>query len=141
MRGDGCPICLDIDKEETQFALRVAELSVSNLMLARNQYTRGYCLLALREHATELHLLSQEKRNAFFDDLTLAGTAIAQVFRADKMNYQQLGNLVPHLHWHIIPRYYGDAAPGRAMNPDAGRRILKEDEYQSMIAELREVLR
>ncbi len=140
VRGDGCPICADIGKPENRYALRVAELQVSNLMLAKNQYARGYCLLILREHATELHLLPQEKREAFYYDLMRAGAAIANVFKADKMNYQQLGNAVPHLHWHIVPRYYGDAAPGRPMRPDAGRRLLERAEYERLIAALRKEL-
>lgn len=53
------------------------------------------------------------------------------------MNYQLLGNLVPHIHWHIVPRYWGDPAPGRPLNPDSGRRLLKPEEYRQIIAELR----
>lgn len=139
--GDNCPICADLGSVEKKFAIGVAELEVSNLMLVRNQYARGYCLLTYREHATELHLLPQEKRDAFYRDFTRAGAAVARVFKADKMNYQQLGNLTPHLHWHIVPRYYGDAAPGRPMNPDAGRKILRHTEYENMIAALRAELR
>ncbi len=141
VRGDNCPICADLGKAENKFAFRVAEFKVSNLMLARNQYARGYCLLTYREHATDLHLLPLEKRDSFYRDLMRAGAAVARVFKAEKMNYQQLGNLTPHLHWHIVPRYYGDAAPGRPMNPDAGRRILQRSEYDNMIAALRSALR
>lgn len=141
VRGDNCPICANIGKEENEFAFRVAELEVSDFMLARNQYARGYCLLTYREHASDLHRLPPFKREAFFRDLMRAGAAAASVFRADKMNYQELGNLAPHLHWHIVPRYYGDAAPGRPMRVGAGRRILQRAEYDGLIAALRAELR
>ena len=39
-----------------------------------------------------------------FDDLAKAGNALQKVFNADKMNYNILGNLIPHLHTHILPR-------------------------------------
>ncbi len=110
-------------------------------MLSKNQYARGYCVLIYREHATELHLLSQQKRDAFFSDLMRAGSAVARAFQTAKLNYQQLGNLVPHLHWHIVPRYYGDAAPGRPMYPDAGRRLLEASRYAEIIATLRNALK
>jgi diadenosine tetraphosphate (Ap4A) HIT family hydrolase len=136
VRGDDCSICADIGKAENRFGFRVAELEVSNLMLARSQYARGYCLLTYREHATDLHLLPQGKFEAFNRDLVRAGTATARVFKADKMNYQLLGNLAPHLHRHVLPRYYGDAASGRPMNPDIGKRVQKRADYDYLIAEL-----
>ena len=107
------------------------------MRLPKNQYARGYCTLIFREHATELHELSPEKQAALMRDLARAGAAIARVFKPDKMNYQLLGNLVPHIHWHIVPRHWGDPAPGRPISPDSVRRLLKLEEYRQIIAELR----
>lgn len=137
VRGDNCPICADVEHEETSRGFLVARLEISNLVLQKNQYARGYCVLLYREHATDLHLLPPDKRDAFFSDLMRAGAAIAHVFKSDLMNYQQLGNAVPHLHWHLVPRYYGDVAPSRPMRPDAGRKILLRAEYDKVIATLR----
>ena len=39
--------------------------------------------------------------------------AIAAAFRPRKLNYELLGNTVPHLHWHLFPRYDDDPSPGR----------------------------
>jgi diadenosine tetraphosphate (Ap4A) HIT family hydrolase len=39
------------------------------------------------------------------------GQALETVFKPLKMNFEILGNAVPHLHGHIVPRYYGDPAP------------------------------
>jgi diadenosine tetraphosphate (Ap4A) HIT family hydrolase len=36
--------------------------------------------------------------------------ALARVFRPVKMNYELLGNLVPHIHWHLVPRLATDPA-------------------------------
>ncbi len=33
------------------------------------------------------------------------------------MNYLLLGNGQPHTHCHLVPRYYGDPAPGRPFLP------------------------
>ncbi|BDX21862.1 hypothetical protein TUM22923_11830 [Polynucleobacter sp. TUM22923] len=41
--------------------------------------------------------------------------AIRQVMKPDKINLAALGNMVPHIHWHVIPRYRDDAFfPGSA---------------------------
>jgi diadenosine tetraphosphate (Ap4A) HIT family hydrolase len=36
---------------------------------------------------------------------------LAEEFRAVKMNYELLGNQLPHIHWHLIPRLAQDPAP------------------------------
>jgi diadenosine tetraphosphate (Ap4A) HIT family hydrolase len=105
--GIDCPLCAEVGQQENEYGLLVAQLEISNLWLWKNQYAPGYCILIYREHATELDELSLEKREAFLCDLIRAGTAMRHVFKPDKMNYQLLGNLVPHLHWHLVPRPVG----------------------------------
>jgi diadenosine tetraphosphate (Ap4A) HIT family hydrolase len=141
VRGDGCPLCAEVGKEENDFSLLVERLETSNLRLIRNQYVPGYCCLIFREHACELHELSAEKQTALIRDLARAGAAIAQLFKPDKMNYQLLGNLVPHIHWHIVPRYLGDPAPGRPIDAaTSGPHWLTPEEYQRIVSELRHAL-
>ena len=36
---------------------------------------------------------------------------LADAFKAVKMNYELLGNQLPHIHWHIVPRLSDDPAP------------------------------
>jgi diadenosine tetraphosphate (Ap4A) HIT family hydrolase len=36
-------------------------------------------------------------------------TALRQLYRPDKVNLASLGNVVPHLHWHVIARFVDDA--------------------------------
>ena len=140
VRGDHCPMCADVEREETRYGFLVAQLEISNLHLSKNQYASGYCVLIYREHATELHQVSPEKQAAFMRDLLKAGAAIARVFDPIKMNYQLLGNAIPHLHWHIIPRYYGDPAPGRPLDWGGRIRRIKPDEYHRFITDLRQAL-
>jgi diadenosine tetraphosphate (Ap4A) HIT family hydrolase len=140
VRGDRCPLCADVELQENRYSFLVARLTTANLRLSKNQYARGYCVLVHREHATEFDQLSPEKQAAFMRDLVRAGNAIASVFKPIKMNYQLLGNAIPHLHWHIVPRYYGDPAPGRPLNPTGRVRRLKSDEYQRIITDLQAIL-
>ncbi len=35
--------------------------------------------------------------------------ALRELCRPDKVNLASFGNMVPHLHWHIIPRFADDS--------------------------------
>src|SRR5205814_10663950 len=61
-----------------------------------------------RRHATELSGLEDGDRRAYLDEMCLLARAIEQSFRPHKLNYDLLGNQVPHLHWHLFPRYQDD---------------------------------
>jgi diadenosine tetraphosphate (Ap4A) HIT family hydrolase len=71
------------------------------------QYFTGYCVLVSREHATELSALGPH-RAAFLEEMSTLAAAIEVCFRPPKMNYELLGNQVPHLHWHLFPRSADD---------------------------------
>jgi diadenosine tetraphosphate (Ap4A) HIT family hydrolase len=55
--------------------------------------------------------LSADEAARFFAELLHVGRAIERVFGPVKMNYDILGNSVPHLHVHVIPRYADDPRP------------------------------
>lgn len=87
----------------------VAPLGVSSLYLATNQTYRGQCSLIFdRRHAARPDQLTADEWAAFCGDLYNAQRAVVHVTRPDHVNVESLGNVVPHLHWHIIPRYIGD---------------------------------
>jgi diadenosine tetraphosphate (Ap4A) HIT family hydrolase len=91
----------------------VAPLSVSSLYLAKNQTYRGQCSLIFDlRHAARPDDLSTDEWMAFCADLYAAQRAVVKVTLPDHINIESLGNVVPHLHWHIIPRYVGDARWG-----------------------------
>lgn len=100
-----CPLCdklsrlneLPADEVVWQFPHSVA-------LLGPWQFYTGYCVLIARSHHTELHQLAPAIRHAFLDEMTLLARAIEITFQPRKMNYELLGNQVPHLHWHLFPR-------------------------------------
>ena len=87
----------------------VAPLTVSSLYLVKNQTYRGQCQLIFDlRHASRPDQLTTGEWAAFCADLYTAQNAVADVAQPDHVNVESLGNVVPHLHWHIIPRYVGD---------------------------------
>lgn len=104
-----CPLCLKVADLDRQAPVELVwTFPLSAVLLGAWQYYRGYCVLVLRKHATELSALSAEERRQFLEEMSLTARAIELAFRPKKMNYEMLGNQVPHMHWHLIPRYPDD---------------------------------
>jgi diadenosine tetraphosphate (Ap4A) HIT family hydrolase len=72
------------------------------------QYYHGYCTLVSRTHATELSQLADGERRGYLEEMCVLARAIEAYARPHKLNYEMLGNQVPHLHWHIFPRSAAD---------------------------------
>jgi diadenosine tetraphosphate (Ap4A) HIT family hydrolase len=106
--GIGCPFDTPrpVSNEYWEF---IAPLGVSSLYLSSNQTYRGHCLLILDlRHATRPDQLSTDEWLAFCADLQLAEKALVGALQPDHINVAMLGNVVPHLHWLIVPRYRQD---------------------------------
>ena len=95
----------------------ISPLEVSVLRLCADQFTPGYCLVISTRHVAEPYELPEHEQVVFLADIMRAGRAVQLALGAAKMNYLILGNEQPHLHCHLIPRYYGDSAPGRPLLP------------------------
>jgi diadenosine tetraphosphate (Ap4A) HIT family hydrolase len=140
--GDNCPLCALVkapgaDNDYNHF---IADLTMGRLVLVNNQYVKGYCGFICHKHVREPYELPQDEQEQYFEDLMVCGMALEKVFGADKMNFQILGNSVPHLHCHIQPRYYGDPAPDHPIDPSAGNVTLKPEEYRERIEQIRKML-
>jgi diadenosine tetraphosphate (Ap4A) HIT family hydrolase len=79
--------------------------------LHADQFFPGWSVLVLRRHATELFELDPDERARLMGEVSDVARALAGAFDARKVNYALFGNLVPHVHWHVIPRLASDPAP------------------------------
>jgi len=68
----------------------------------------GLCRVILDRHIAEMTDLSPAERTRFMNAVFATETALREALHPDKINLASLGNLTPHLHWHVIPRYRGD---------------------------------
>jgi diadenosine tetraphosphate (Ap4A) HIT family hydrolase len=106
--GTGCPFCRP-RAEANDYWDFIQKLSVSSLYLSSNQTYHGHCFLILDiRHATRPDQLSSEEWAAFCIDLYVAENALVQTLHPDHINVEIMGNVVPHLHWQIVPRYRTD---------------------------------
>ncbi|MBF6599940.1 MAG: HIT family protein [Dehalococcoidia bacterium] len=77
----------------------------------RQQLYRGYTIFLAKRCVPELHELPAPERSLFLDEMATVGEAVHRAFTPRKLNYELLGNGVPHLHWHLVPRYADDPKP------------------------------
>ena len=106
-----------------------------------DQYFRGYSFVTLKWHTEELYQLTDKDRKNFLEDMSKIASGLAKAFSPDKMNYELLGNGMPHLHWHLIPRYKTDPLWGRPIwTGSRNRRRLGREEYDEIVSQLKKSL-
>ena len=89
----------------------IAELETGYVVLGDSQYFRGYTLFLCKQAAPDLEALPWEFRVQFLTEMALVSQAVATVMQPHKMNVESLGNMVPHLHWHLFPRQLSESEP------------------------------
>lgn len=85
----------------------------------------GFCRVIAREHVREMSDLPPPERVRLLAAVMAAEEAVREVVAPDKVNLASLGNVTPHVHWHVIPRWQDDpcfpapiwAAPRRGRAP------------------------
>lgn len=98
--------CVYCDKGEKldELMIHICSLSQSDVYLVRNQNFPGRCVVAFKDHKTEIFQLTDEERNGFMHDVSITAKAIFDTYEPDKLNYGIYGDGVPHFHVHIIPK-------------------------------------
>ena len=69
----------------------------------------GYFRVIWNDHVAEMSDLTDEDRNYLETVLISVEKTVRELMRPDKINWAQFGNMVPHLHWHIVARYQDDS--------------------------------
>ena len=116
----------------------IADCGPAKAYLHEDQYFPGWTLLVLSRHATELWELAANERHALIDGVAALGQALAGVYDARKLNYELLGNELPHIHWHLVPRRADDPAPRRPVWTHAHEaRVLSAAERRARIDAIR----
>ena len=100
-----CPMCTKWNDEPD---LRIAELEHSYVMLNRDQFFKGYCFVFTKKHTTELFQLDIQNRSGIIEEMNSVAAALFRLLAPTKINYELLGNMVPHMHWHVVPRFTTD---------------------------------
>lgn len=125
--------------EETPHAARFFAGEVSDAYLQREDIQRGYSVVVWRgRHVAEPTELSPDEATAYWLEVLRVGRAIEHVLEPVKLNYDLLGNSLPHLHTHVVPRYADDPHPGWPFPfPGEERPPIEEEAFRRDLEALR----
>lgn len=94
----------------------------------------GFCRVICHAHVKEMTDLAAAQRTLLANAVWAVEAAQREVMQPEKVNLATLGNMTPHVHWHVIPRFTDDrhfpspvwAEPRRAADEGslAARRAL-----------------
>jgi diadenosine tetraphosphate (Ap4A) HIT family hydrolase len=105
--GSQCPICLRGHPLDV-----IAEFPASWVSASPEAPLPGYACLVSKLHVIEPFELPAEARSAFWEEAMAVARVLSELFQPVKMNYEIHGNVVPHLHLHLYPRFVDDPYGG-----------------------------
>ena len=68
----------------------------------------GFCRVIFSRHVSELTDLTWDESRLLYETVWNVERAVRSVLKPDKINVASLGNVTPHVHWHVIPRFHND---------------------------------
>ncbi|MHB8345582.1 MAG: HIT family protein [Acidiferrobacterales bacterium] len=99
-----CPLCQALD-ENVLWRGRHCRI-----ILIDDADHAGYCRVIWNVHVKEMTDLSVRSRMHLMQVVFASEQAVRAVMSPEKINLATLGNQVPHLHWHVIPRFADDSS-------------------------------
>jgi diadenosine tetraphosphate (Ap4A) HIT family hydrolase len=124
-RGVGCEMCENGRPDASRYGVRIHAGRYADAYLQRADVQRGYTVVIWRgRHVTEPTELNDTEASGYWAEVLAVARALIDLYKPLKMNYETLGNSLPHLHTHLIPRFTDDPRPGQpfplsAQQPDA----------------------
>jgi len=130
-RGDSCLFCEDVSTHSFHSG------RISEALLERKGISQGHSAVVFRSrHVAGFTELTAGELADYWKDIQDIGHMLERVFSPCHMNYMLLGNIVPHLHVHVVPRYLDDPAPERPLPWDP--REVPAGEYSRQFQQLQE---
>ncbi len=99
----GCELC------DTNGGELLAQAGPLRIVLVDEAAYPGFCRVVWTDHVREMTDLTPAQRSPCMQAVCMAEEIVRQVMVPHKINLASLGNMTPHVHWHVIPRYEDDA--------------------------------
>jgi diadenosine tetraphosphate (Ap4A) HIT family hydrolase len=103
MRVQGCPLC---DEAGGRLVFDAPKFRVIH---AAEEGFPAFYRVVWKDHVPEWSDLSPQDRGLCMDAVAAVERSLRDALAPAKINLAALGNMVPHLHWHVIARFAGDS--------------------------------
>ena len=136
-------MCQNPRREADEYGICILRGRYSDAYLQRADVQRGYTVVIWRgRHINQPTELDEAEAAGYWAEVLAVARALIKVYQPLKMNYETLGNSLPHLHTHLLPRFTDDPRPGQpfpltAQQPD---RKIPEPRLLAESTELRSLL-
>lgn len=124
-----------------ELMIKVADLSVSEVFLFKEQSHNGRCNVVYKNHGIDFHELDNEQRNAFMADVAQVANAIQKVSNPAKINYGAYADKLSHLHMHIVPKYIDGFGYGGVFEMNPQKTYLSDVAYEDLVNTIKEALK
>lgn len=100
-------------------------------------YFPGYCRVIWNAHIGEMSDLTASQAQHLMNIVVRVEHVLRQTVQADKINLASLGNMTPHVHWHIIPRWRDDShfpasTWAAALRPICPKQELTQEQWRQL---------
>jgi diadenosine tetraphosphate (Ap4A) HIT family hydrolase len=113
-------MCAGAGSVESTHGIRIFDGRWAQANLGRRPMRPGYTVVIWKgRHVAEPSELTDEEAAGFWSEVTRVAGAVEEQYRPAKMNWLSLGNGVPHLHVHLVPRPLDDARAGAPLEDGA----------------------
>lgn len=128
------------DQRLDDLMIKVCDLDAATVYLFKEQTYKGRCVVAYKDHVNELFELGDKELNEFMSDVKRVAAAIKKAFFPNKINYGAYSDKLPHLHFHIVPKYEDDYSWGGVFEMNPQNTYLSDEEYSQRIELIKENL-
>jgi diadenosine tetraphosphate (Ap4A) HIT family hydrolase len=131
-----CIYCEEGEKLDS-LMIKIIELPYSTVYLNRNQAHPGRCIVAYKAHKSEYFQLNPQENAVFFADVSLTAQALYNLFEPGKINYATFGDKMPHVHFHLVPKYVDGLQWGTPFQ-DEPKVYLTDVQYQETVLKIKD---
>ena len=136
MNAPACPLCHPEHETVLWQNPRLRVIAVDN-----ESGVPAFCRVIWQAHVAEMTDLAPAERRELMDTVFRVEATMRRILQPAKINLASLGNMVAHLHWHVIARFENDAhfpAPVWAPPQRPGQLSLPPDWQQQLASTLQQ---
>jgi diadenosine tetraphosphate (Ap4A) HIT family hydrolase len=101
----------------------------------------GFCRVILNRHVREMTDLDTATRERLMRVVYAAEQALRQLMQPAKINLASFGNMVAHLHWHVVARFSDDKHfPGSIWGEARRAGVPRPVDRDALLRTLRQLL-
>lgn len=132
---ENCIYCTNIEKRHS-IMIKVCDLPYAEIFLMRDQWHPGRLVVTFTEHKKEYFEMTPEENAGYAASLSKIAKVIYEIYSPQKINYLIMGDEMPHIHVHLVPKYK-DLESWNGFANGRPQKFLTDEEYAEIIEKIK----